>query len=294
MKSLLDSGIRNSYVRGCPIELFNAMAAGLGGLPLPVAKHAFGVTLGATDVGSVFYAGSRRSFNTGYAQWTAPRVIQTQLLQLDAGIAAFRIESDTHYLEAWFDSDTSTWTGVVDGVEQAMIATGFLDDIVTFRISGNDAEVKVNDAVVATSDELFLGESVRVLISWNSTGGQAGDVMAGQIIGGIYADAIEYADAGDGDWCGQPLNVQAISEPLPDPFTALVSPPTVLRHDEVSLTSGTETEALPAGMSPSASGVEILRHQEVSETEDTFSEALPMAISPSSTAPVVTRHQEFE
>lgn len=208
------------------------MAAGLGGLALPVAGQSFGAAVSTADLGSIFYAGSRRSFNTDYAQWTTPRVIQTQLLQLDAGIAAFRVESDTHYLEAWFDSVSGAWTGIVDGVEGSMV-NGFFDDVVTFRISSDVAEVKVNDTVVASSAALFQGQAVRLLLSWDTTGAVDADAIAGQVIGGVFGDAIVYAQEGDADWCGKALNIFTLQETAPGAFSAAASLAFMERHTQV-------------------------------------------------------------
>lgn len=296
MKSLLDPGIRNSYVQGCPIELFSAMAAGLGGIALPVAGQTFGAAVSTADVGSIFYAGSRRSFNTDYAQWTTPRVIQARLLQLDAGTAAFRIESDTHHLEAWFDINTSAWTGLVDGVEGAMLATGDFDDVVTFRISGDVAEVKVNDTVVATSAGLFQGESVRLLMSWDTTGAVDGDAIAGQVLGGVFGDAIGYAEEGDGDWCGKALNIVTLQDTAPGAFSALASVTYMERHTQVMIHESLGNEDVaPGTFAASASTTLLERREVVSINTDNFDapveETAPGAFSAAATVTFMERRQ---
>jgi hypothetical protein len=271
------------------------MAAGLGGLGLPVAGQSFGAAVSTADLGSIFYAGSRRRFNTDYALWTTPRVIQAQLLQLDAGIAAFRVESDTHYLEAWFDSVSGAWTGIVDGVEGSMV-NGFFDDVVTFRISSDVAEVKVNDTVVASSAALFQGQAVRLLLSWDTNGAVDADAIAGQVIGGVFGDAIGYAQEGDADWCGNSLRIIGLEESAPNQTIATGSDLLLLqRHAEVKLIQGSEEEeSANQTIAPGGDTIFLQRHVEILVVQaDEEEAAANQSIAPSSNVTFLQRHQEI-
>ena len=277
MIGVLAPGILASYVQGCPIELSNAMAGGLSGLPLQVStpEQTFGAAVALADVGSLFYAGSRRWFNTGNPAWSTPRVIQCQLLQLDAGVAAFRIESATHTLEASFDTASGTWAGSVDGVAANTIGTGFYDDVVTFRISGNVAQVLVNDEELASSAGLFTEQQVRLLLSWDSLGASDGSAITGQVFGGLFAEAVQYASEGDRDWCGGALGIFELLETATNQhFAASAQVSLIERHSQVTQAQESiEEPAANQGFSSSASVQVLERDVVVTVDEEAINEA---------------------
>lgn len=298
MIGVLAPGILASYVQGCPIELSNAMAGGLSGLPLQVStqEQTFGAAVALADVGNLFYAGSRRWFNTGNPAWSTPRVMQCQLLQLDAGVAAFRIESATHTLEASFDSASGTWAGSVDGVAANTIGTGFYDDVVTFRISGTVAEVRINDEMLATSPDLFADQQVRLLLSWDTLGASDGSAITGQVFGGLFAGAITYLEAGDGDWCGERLNIFTLQDQAPGDFTASSS------LDFIELRALTETvdvgvlqETAPGEFS-AASSLDLIEARTVTEVLEpaTLQETAPGTFSASASLSFIELRQVTE
>ncbi|MGB2337465.1 MAG: hypothetical protein ACPH5V_09145 [Alcanivorax sp.] len=259
--SILEFGILSSRVKGCPITLAGDPLS----LGLPMAFNSKHGSFSASAGEGGFYAGSRSAFDTAHPKWTSPRVIQARLLQLDAGVAAFRIESDTHYLEAWFDSVSGAWTSIVDGVVGSMV-NGFFDDVVTFRISGDVAEVKVNDTVMATSAGLFQGEPVRLLMSWDTTGAVDGDAIAGQVIGGVFGDAIGYANEGDADWCGNIFHIASLEEPAGSQLIDVTGDASFLqRHALIEFFEEGVDEAPGSQTITSTGDVTFLqRHQETS------------------------------
>lgn len=298
MIGVLAPGILASYVQGCPIELSNAMAGGLSGLPLQVStpEQTFGAAVALADVGSLFYAGSRRWFNTGNPAWSTPRVIQCQLLQLDAGVAAFTIESATHSLEVSFDSASGTWAGYVDGVAANTIATGFYDDVVTFRISGDVAQVLVNDEELAGSTGLFTDQQVRLLLSWDTLGASDGSAIAGQVFGGLFASAVSYASEGDSDWCGKRLNIFTLQEQAPGAFNASATLQFIeIRELTETLEPAPLQETAP-GEFAAASTLELVEMRTVTEVLEpvTNQETAPGMFSASSSLSFIELRQVTE